>query len=909
MNSPNAGFYFRKLRHGNMRKCLILLVFFGLMLSVTGQNQIISTYREAGQLPFIEFRSNPKQSYGFDSFRYPEWEDKYDLWNLPLSGNYYIPYKSVGFRAKDLVDAILVNPVDFNPGKLSFRINDTLKTGLKYVFRNDSTITVQLPEQEESYVLKAYYDSTIIGRLRVNVYPKETEKLILIPLVPRTFSKDSVQIYLNTVFKPANLSFEVEIGPCFIHSDFDSTILFDNPPQGFDHYTHQMRSLRDTWFDLNPTAEKKANYIFVISGFVDPHIKSFMPRNKAMGFLKDEADSVFYLQLAKSLGRGIGFLQESWADQGPPAGSTNNLMDTLGRIHLTHFQWDQLRHGTGSYSFFDADEDVRTNNGRVAYYFWEEDENGYIRTEEGNLLSAIKRPFKKNYLSYHLDIQDLLFKPLFSIGQYFVCWWHIIASVCILLLVWIGNRQLRSRFEKKEGKVRIWELLLKRGVSLVGLTLIVFVFFFINAELDKYEVTSGYLEELKGTEYPQAYRYILYNKNLKRANEEEMSSEILLKRGENWFMKRRKKVLYFEAHKDSTGKWNKYKLKSENDSLIVVTFQYKEPASSHYFVVNYMDENGYYDHQKVFNHTGFNITDRLIPDEDPAKRILVFVNGYRPTSIGRTFEENFADIRKNGLEFPDSRNLVYNFDRYDYWRPWQEFDLVMQKRINPSETFYADGHFSVATSNHRSLLNFTSLANKYPKRCSNPEHHICQYTDAGGSRWFGSTKRETATLLPDNANKSGFNKRKENGKIAGLNLLQLLNEVPNKSFNDTLFIVAHSMGFAYTLGMLEELRGKINFGEFYIIAPENAESGKVYLEEWQKVWQYGCNHERWKSSAPCMLDGVAPQTKVDGLHDTQRVYIPDTLYKRHGFFNSHFIGYYTWILDIPEDQPGYMKQR
>src|SRR5690606_26962892 len=205
-------------------------------------------------------------------------------------------------------------------------------------------------------------------------------------------------------------------------------------------------------------AEKKANYIFVISGFVDPHIKSFMPRNKAMGFLKDEADSVFYLQLAKSLGRGIGFLQESWADQGPPAGSTNNLMDTLGGIHLTHFQWDQLRHGTGSYSFFDADEDVRTNNGRVAYYFWEEDENGYIRTEEGNLLSAIKRPFKKNYLSYHLDIQDLLFKPLFSIGQYFVCWWHIIASVCILLLVWIGNRQLRSRFEKKEGKVRIWEL-------------------------------------------------------------------------------------------------------------------------------------------------------------------------------------------------------------------------------------------------------------------------------------------------------------------------------------------------------------------------------------------------------------------------------------------------------------------
>jgi hypothetical protein len=32
-------------------------------------------------------------------------------------------------------------------------------------------------------------------------------------------------------------------------------------------------------------------------------------------------------------------------------------------------------------------------------------------------------------------------------------------------------------------------------------------------------------------------------------------------------------------------------------------------------------------------------------------------------------------------------------------------------------------------------------------------------------------------------------------------------------------IVCHSMGYAYALGMLEVLKGKVSFGRLYIIAP------------------------------------------------------------------------------------------
>jgi hypothetical protein len=312
--------------------------------------------------------------------------------------------------------------------------------------------------------------------------------------------------------------------------------------------------------------------------------------------------------------------------------------------------------------------------------------------------------------------------------------------------------------------------------------------------------------------------------------------------------------------------------------------------------------------QKIFNHLGFDLTDKLNL-EDPAKRILLLVNGYRPTSVGHSFEENFEDIKKNGLEHPNSSNLIYDFDRYNYWSPWQKMDARFKKKINPSETYYADGHFSVTTSNHRSLLNFTHLSTIYPKRCKNAKKHTCWKTTKNSTGIFGDKKVNTYDLLPTASNKKGFKERYENGKIAAKNLLQIFNEIPNKSANDTIYIVAHSMGYAYSLGMIDVLRGKINFGGFYILAPENAGQGIVNRTEWKEVWQYGSELNQNKKDAPCLQDGVAPQTCAGGLSEINRCYIPDRFYHRKGFFDSHFIGYYTWIFNLEKDQKGAIKQR
>jgi hypothetical protein len=117
------------------------------------------------------------------------------------------------------------------------------------------------------------------------------------------------------------------------------------------------------------------------------------------------------------------------------------------------------------------------------------------------------------------------------------------------------------------------------------------------------------------------------------------------------------------------------------------------------------------------------------------------------------------------------------------------------------------------------------------------------------------------------------------------------------------------MGYAYSLGIIEILRGKIQFGACYILAPENASSGKIVQTEWREVWQYGAKLSGAGKNKPCQQDGVAPQVSVKGLSKNNRVYFPKSQEHKMGYFQSHFVGYYTWILDIPKGEKGHVQGR
>lgn len=885
---------------------MIRLRFFQLLLlgiltsaSSFGQQKV--------QTPRIVFRANEFQQYGFDDLSCKEWVSDFDTLAVNYLPDYRIPYKSVAYNYTDVVDAIFLGKKNIITDSIQFRIKDSRKA-IRFTQRNDSTFTLFLPKMVTDYHIEARYKGYLFGELSVVVYAPGIENVTIVPVVHEKILADSLERSVNKIFSQANLLLNISVKPVFKTKDIDDETIFDNPSPNFDRYTDQMRELRDAYFRAYPGADRTAYYVFVIPGFMDAQLDGYMVDNKAVGFVRYSPDSTLYTVIARQLGHGIGILKQSWKSKGPKRGSTNNLMDDAGGTHLAHFQWEDLRHGSHSFSLYDNYEDVVTNSGLVAYYFWREDTDGNILLTDNDLLQSIRRPYKKNYMSYHLDITDWFYQPLITVLGYMVCPWHLLAWIGSFGGFYLIRRRVHRFFRNKAKKPRFWLFMTRIGFFITACGVSLLSFILINRGYERFEVRSGYLNYLSNQSTDQAVRSLIRYKNLRHREQDDLASEVLIKRENRWYVKKRKKVLYFEVTQDSISQLSKVRYAGDSDSLSLELHDHRSLAESHYMVFNYIDSDTTLKDQQVYNHVGMNITSKL-KLEDPAKRILIFVNGYRPTSVGHSFEDNFKDIQSNGLEYPNSANMIYLFDRYDYWRPWQQIDILFQKRINPTETYYADGHFSVTTSNHESLLNFTTVSSIYPKRCKDKNHHTCYTTSVTSSGLFGSKQTKTVDLHRTSPNRKGFRQRRTNGKTAGKNLFQLFNEIPNRSQNDTLFIVAHSMGYAYALGILDELRGKIHFGGFYILAPENASAGKVDLKEWQEVWQYGSNFNKGVNDAPCLLDGVAPQAKAGGLTEAHRAYIPSQLYKQKGFFDSHFVGYYTWLFDIPEGRSGHIRQR
>jgi len=842
------------------------------------------------------FSAHPDLNCGFDQPDYPAWNDHFETITT-ADTSLIAPVQSVYYKQSDF--GRLIANTAYSPEKIRWYLNDSL-VSINAQYKGD-TIDFIIPPLTKRSVLTIKMGGKTFAALELVVFNRKTNHLVIVSLNKQIVLK-GFQDKLNEVYKQAGLEVLISNGTSFNDSLFDGKI-FANPGNDHTIYTAEMRNVRDHFFEKYPNADRNAYYLFLIEGFRDTTINAYGASNKAMVFSTFAAMEEHPLLVIKELSRSIGILEDSWLHQGPDKGSTKNLMDDTENSHLNYAQWFKLRHSSESYSFYDSEEDLLTNNGMVAYLFWKEDADGNIILTDRDPLKSIIRPYKKNYYSYHLNINDELFQTVYTVYGVSINSWHIILwGATTILLIIFRIRMLRIKREKGHGKwkSRIYNSLYFSMFSVLYIT----VFYLVNIELTMFEVRHGHIEEYNGVSLDDVRSKVLYNTENRQKNQEELRSEILIQQGDKWVLKRRKPVVYFQSTTDTSGTILSLKFVGASDSLIVPSENIRIKASTHYIVIR---ESGPNNKTHVFNHLGINIKEKL-KDPDPAKRILLFVNGYRPTSIGHDFKENFEDVISRGLEYPQSSNLIYTFDRYDYWQPWQAIDDKFKERINPQETFYADGHFSVATSNYRSLFNFSKTAAMYPQRCPDPQHHTCGELKINAHTLFGSGPSPTMDILPIKPNKSGFNERVKNGKIAGKNLLSILDELPGNCKNDTVYIVAHSMGFAYAQGIIHSIRDKVNLGGYIIIAPENGISGKLNPSEWKYVWQYGSKYD--KSIPACLQDGIAPQTQARGLDDAKHCFIPqNNMYKKQGFFDSHFIGYYTWILDIPENQSGYIPQR
>jgi hypothetical protein len=787
----------------------------------------------------------------------------------------------------------------------SFLFNGIKIKDLK-LCRNGSTVLIpreldaqnnfrfQLTTTNKDELVYFIHQGDTIGALLAKVYQLQTERIRIVPLMDFEISKDSIANYLNKFYRNAGVSFDVLVAPTFKHEDVRENQLFRNPSKVNDRYTVGMRTLRDLYLSMHP--EQKNEYlVFVIPGFVDPNICGYMVRNKSLGFLKKRNNTQLAISLAEQLEFGMaGITAEEF-----------QLLKKSSDLQVEH--WERIRRHHGIYSYFDDYEDLRTNSGIVAYYFWEEDALGNIRLLGKHPLQRILRPYKKNTFSYHLEIRHFFYKTLFVVKNRTISLVHILCVLLSIASMYFIGRKFRTWFRKLFKRPFIFVM----GSRLVELTLALMLGYFSLGLADlgygMYEIRSGELKVFAHKPMQTVISEVGSGIHPKKIAEPELASEILVQKQGKYEVRQRKRVLYFSISLNKDGFIEKMQLVNTSDTLNVESLGVSKFAQSHYMILSYRDFNGKHLKDELYNHLGVNLTQK-IHLKDPPKRILVFVNGYRPTTLGASLKENFKDVQNHGLEFPNTFNRIFSQDEYQYWRPWNAIDILFASRVNPTETYYADGHFSVSTSNYRSLINFTTSASFYPERCASNKNHKCYTVKTVRSKFFGSKQKKTYSILATHPNKRGFLVRRKNGRVAGRNLLQLLNELPNSSRNDTLYLVAHSMGYAYSLGMMDVLRGQMHFGGCFIIAPENASSGKIYPKEWKEIWQYGSNLSKVGRDAPCLQDGVAPQTAAAGLPASKRVFIPSRCYQKKGFFDSHFIGYYTWIFDIPKGQRGAIKQ-
>ena len=119
------------------------------------------------------------------------------------------------------------------------------------------------------------------------------------------------------------------------------------------------------------------------------------------------------------------------------------------------------------------------------------------------------------------------------------------------------------------------------------------------------------------------------------------------------------------------------------------------------------------------------------------------------------------------------------------------------------------------------------------------------------------------------------------------------------------------MGYAYSLGFIEEIKDKVVFGKMYIIAPESACVDGFDWTLFQEVWQYGSNLDQKDPDPIWEQDGVAPQCQVKGLEKVDpkkggRAFIPKD-WPRKNFIDSHQPYNYYWIFErIKLGENGYV---
>lgn len=538
-------------------------------------------------------------------------------------------------------------------------------------------------------------------------------------------------------------------------------------------------------------------------------------------------------------------------------------------------------------------------NGRVSHVYFEQNQNGQIIKNSFAEPHGLKLIETSNHFHFFIDANNPLFHIYGHIGGYNITLLHLLALGLSLLLQFLSFRKI-NRVMTESKFFKRWSLRFLK-LTLWGLLLIVNIGVLLGIDYYQTQIHFRYHQiPVFRNQNINAVQKGLHNPMwFEKQATTKLSVQLYIKTAGKWHTQRENPVLYFTKDGQNTplkfSHSSRYLNLREKGKL-----QQLFRARTQYFVIESPDSSGRIQ-QEIYLPNGQKVNLLANGKNDPPKRILLFVNGYRPVSASKDLEKVKDQILQKGLEHPDSKNLIYRSDRYAYWQNSAEIVQKFEARIEPDLILYADGHHSIQTSNHLNLLNFASKAALYPKPCIGKKHR-CYTTQVADQ-----TSIRTYDLLAIKSNIQGFLTRFKAGKIAALNLLQEISSLGDYSKNDTLYVVSHSMGHAYFCGMASVLKKHLQFANYYALAPENANAKCFVQKNWRAVFQYGTILYGKRKHAPCQQDGVAPQVKMSGISKAQQIGFPTAFTTKLGYFSAHYVGYFDWIFKIKPKEPGYVS--
>ncbi len=255
-------------------------------------------------------------------------------------------------------------------------------------------------------------------------------------------------------------------------------------------------------------------------------------------------------------------------------------------------------------------------------------------------------------------------------------------------------------------------------------------------------------------------------------------------------------------------------------------------------------------------------------------RIMIFINGNR----GPKFE---GVTTNNQLHLKDPTGY------------WYQYDDTIISRFQPITPLYFDAHHPLSNSMHRKKLRFLK-AYLFSRFC-----------------WFSQKSR---WVLNQEFNPEGFQEREDNGKIAGQKVLDYLDSLGLKNKEIKVDFVTHSMGYAYSLGLLEVIKPHVKLGKMLAIAPESGGYKGYDWNEFEEVWQYGSNYGEPDADVIYYQDGIAVQMPLKGIDKLDknkggRIFIPKNWPKsQKGFLRSHHLNWFQWFYTINPTDKGYFTR-